>query len=532
VDSLRILRYVAGLSNTAPDGCVAIGEPLEPEPPGDPITVTLSDFGGVSEEIGPDGGTLSTTALDGTGYTLDVPEGALLGPELITMTPVDSIDNLPIPGGLVAAVDLQPSGLIFWAPVILTIDPISDIPVEDQTAFIISDGEFVPHPFVLDSAEMKLPLIHFSTPGVGSGPAGNTPTPSSAVDAYFTRIASILAAERAAQLLGQPGDPDYLDRIAEIMSEYYNDVLLPDLLAAASDCGVATRVIPAALGFARQAALLGMDARFEIEIDAAMETIGPALKNCREEAFDRCVDQHDLSAIADIVSFSRSIALFGIDDEPSPMQEMIDKCARFEIDFESWFCVDDMSANCNTGIDYSFRAEDVPFASPLLPIPGPLGSAQMEMLRNEWGPAHNCEGSATSTGSLFQVLSGGPAMNLFQSSGPQPSPEITIVINPGLPYEDLFLACDFGSGDQQTSLWWQKWCTWHQDELVQPHPDTVDLCYNNAEPFGWGFVITDWQFNGGELYARKIYDRAYTEVGALEIGFEITTIELWHRPIH
>src|SRR3990172_255098 len=33
VDSLRILRYVAGLSNTTPDGCVPIGEPLGPLTP-------------------------------------------------------------------------------------------------------------------------------------------------------------------------------------------------------------------------------------------------------------------------------------------------------------------------------------------------------------------------------------------------------------------------------------------------------------------------------------------------------------------
>jgi hypothetical protein len=496
------------------------------------FAVTLSAIGGVSQVVGADGGTLTTTGPDGTEFTLEVPQGALAGAQLISMQPVESIANLPIGGGLVAAVDLQPSGLQLWEPVILTIDPVAEIPVADQTAFMISEGEFVLHPFVLDSAEMKLPLIHFSTPGVGSGAPGSTPPPSSPADAYFARIASILAAERAAQLSGQPGDPNFMDNIGDIMSEYFNDVIFPDLLAAANDCDVATRVIPAALGFARQAALLGMDQRFEIEIDAALETIGPALINCREEAFDRCVDDHDLTAITDIISYTRSLQLFGGDTEPSPMQEMIEKCARFEIDFESWFCVDDMSANCTTGIDYSFRAEDVPFSPPIVPSQQPLGGAQMEMFRNEWGPSMGCQGSTTSPGSLFQVLSGGPAMNLFQSNGPQPAAEITIVINPGIPPETLSLTCADGSGDQETTLWWQKWCSWHQDELSPPYSDTTSLCYSDDQPFGWGFAITDWQFNGGELYARKVYDRAYTEVGALEIGFETTTIELWHRPIH
>ncbi len=556
LDALDLLLTMAGEELTLPEGCQPLGQDHDDGLGGDvncdddfnlldPIAVlrltgnvpthpclavTLAAFGGVSEEFGSDGGTLSTTALDGTVFTLDVPLGALVGAQLISMTPVESIANLPTPGGLIAAVDLQPSGLQFWEPVILTIDPVADIPVEDQTAFTVSEGEFGLHPFVLDSEEMQLPLLHFSTPGVGNGPPGTSPAPTSLQAAYDAQIAAILAAERAAQLLGQPGDPDYLDRIGDIMSEYFYDVIFPDLLAAASDCGVATRAIPAAFGFARQAALLGMDARFEIEIDAAMESIGPALINCREEAFDRCVDGHDLNAITDIMSYSRSLALLGADTEPSPMNEMIEKCARFEIDFESWFCVDDMSANCNTGIDYSFRAQDVPFVPPIFPTGQPLGAQQMEMLRNEWGPSMGCQGSAASSGSLFQVISGGPSFNLVAGNGPTPAPDITIVINPGVPIEMLHLNC-FGGSDQETTLWWQKWCTFHDDELTPPYPDTTALCFSNSEPFGWGFAITDWQYNGGELYARKTYDRAYTEVGALEIGFETTTFELWHRPI-
>ena len=66
------------------------------------LAVTLSDVGGVSEEFGADGGTLTTTGLDGTVFTLEVPAGALTGAQLISMTPVESIDNLPIAGGLVA----------------------------------------------------------------------------------------------------------------------------------------------------------------------------------------------------------------------------------------------------------------------------------------------------------------------------------------------------------------------------------------------------------------------------------------------
>lgn len=72
--------------------------------------------------IGPAGGTISATGADAARYTLRLPKGALLGETRITMTPVRSLGGLPLDGGMVAAVHLEPDGLALMAPATLTID--------------------------------------------------------------------------------------------------------------------------------------------------------------------------------------------------------------------------------------------------------------------------------------------------------------------------------------------------------------------------------------------------------------------------
>ena len=73
------------------------------------------------EEIGPDGGTISVSAPDGINYQLIFPAGALEETTSITLTPIESIDDLPLENFL-GAVDIQPAGLVLEVPARLTID--------------------------------------------------------------------------------------------------------------------------------------------------------------------------------------------------------------------------------------------------------------------------------------------------------------------------------------------------------------------------------------------------------------------------
>ncbi|WP_230981141.1 hypothetical protein [Gemmatimonas groenlandica] len=72
----------------------------------------LNTAAATSATVGPAGGVLTTSAA-GVSYRLEIPANALQANTLIRMTPIASIGNLPLTGGMVAAVDLQPSGLAF-----------------------------------------------------------------------------------------------------------------------------------------------------------------------------------------------------------------------------------------------------------------------------------------------------------------------------------------------------------------------------------------------------------------------------------
>jgi hypothetical protein len=87
--------------------CGGPDDPAEALPP-QPVLETAA---ATAADIGPAGGVVEATAADGSKYRLEIPAGSLRASVRITMTPVTRIDNLRLSGGVVGAVDLQPSGL-------------------------------------------------------------------------------------------------------------------------------------------------------------------------------------------------------------------------------------------------------------------------------------------------------------------------------------------------------------------------------------------------------------------------------------
>lgn len=85
-----------------------------------PATTTLDVNARVAGAIGPAGGVL-TGSSGGITYRLEIPAGAVATNTSITMTPATAIGNLPLTGGLVGAVELQPAGLALARPATLRI---------------------------------------------------------------------------------------------------------------------------------------------------------------------------------------------------------------------------------------------------------------------------------------------------------------------------------------------------------------------------------------------------------------------------
>src|SRR5262249_45706778 len=116
----------------------------------------------VSAAMSEEGGTLSATAINGTVFTLTIPQDALAAEEEITMTPIVSIPDLPFSGGLASggAVQLGPEGLLLTQPATLEIKSSAALSVQEQTPFswYKSGDDFHLFPLSIDVAAIKMQI--------------------------------------------------------------------------------------------------------------------------------------------------------------------------------------------------------------------------------------------------------------------------------------------------------------------------------------------------------------------------------------
>jgi hypothetical protein len=115
--------FAAVTAGALNDGALGAGELLAVRM----TDVTLSASGVVVDPlrtatvmVTPAGGTVQTTAADGTVLALTVPPNSVKTPTAISITPLVAFDNAPT-GRLVAGIRAEPSGLYFDPPLTLTI---------------------------------------------------------------------------------------------------------------------------------------------------------------------------------------------------------------------------------------------------------------------------------------------------------------------------------------------------------------------------------------------------------------------------
>ena len=547
---------MSGSPQIVPYNCVAVGEPSGGAVNGDancdheidvpdvtatlqlvaglPVptcySTTLASSGQVSKVIGPEGGLLSTTGPDGSTFSLQVPENALTGAQLIEMTPVTAVANLPLSGGFVAGVDLQPSGLIFWEPVTLTITPATSVAPNSETAFLLSNGEFSLAPPLPVGGPIQISLTHFTTGAIGNGTASDRAT---AVNNAPNAEAAFDAAAADATRSGRDGsDPGFAQKLIAAAQSYYDSEIAPNLQRAAADCNFGHTFIPKANGWARQLSFLGTAVDFAGQINAIMQASVQNLAACFNDAATRC-NNHDLTGITDMLTYRHELTIL---NEASLVDETkIEKCAHFKLEFNSELCLSFTPLNpgsCPNQIDVQFTALDIKWGGVLAAPPeaqGPMSFVKAV------GP----NSSATSSGSTFQVVTGGVYLNQIAQTGKVVhNPQVSMVIQPGQPIEHWTTS----SGSYDASFWYNRFCAVHAGELVG-HPAANALtCISNALQNGAAqYKIGDWQKLGGELYAQKTYDRSYGGItvsdggavpqgGPPPYGWERTTLKLYHLP--
>lgn len=267
---------------------------------------------------------ITTTDRAGTTYSLTVPKGAILSDVTITMTPITKLSGVPMSGG-VGGVELQPHGLEFQQPVILTVTPKGAVPSTPSGGkFAVlaagTDGS-EPHGYGVakaTSTAVTMWLSHFSLYYVGTFSPGD-------LEAILLSVPSATDGQLAQDLFGGE-DP------ADVYLAWYNDVVDPGLRAAEANLDLAEDASRAALSWMRQVALLGVEIDPAL-IQATMQRMVNLVVRAYQRASERCRTSHDIRQVGTILGAVRTLALLG-DEHVADVAAAVNACLRFEFDVE------------------------------------------------------------------------------------------------------------------------------------------------------------------------------------------------------
>ena len=199
------------------------------EAQGPSISPLLDSDREASASVGPEGGTVDATGADGTEYSLAIPPDALLEETEISLTPILSIDDLPMSGGFVAGVHFEPSGLELFRTATLTVTfPSSpSVGAEEVLAGFVYDDDGDNLALALTETtgnSFSLPIDHFSGGGGGAANPGElaaASTPGSP-NAFI------------AQLMGAIQTED-TEEAESVLRQWYDARVRPRLQAAVSN---------------------------------------------------------------------------------------------------------------------------------------------------------------------------------------------------------------------------------------------------------------------------------------------------------
>jgi len=191
------------------------------------VTPILDDKNAVEALVPFSGGRIELTLSSGISYTLEIPGGALISDEKVTMTPIARIDGMGLPDGLIGGVQLEPDGLQLSIPATLTIsvpkgyDPQRMIGIGYKGAGQDLQMEFA----VGDGKSITLPIFSFSGHGAASG------TAKEVADSHITIPKTGLFTEKFEEEKKACFAGDQTDKackpLAKLLSDYFENYLKP-----------------------------------------------------------------------------------------------------------------------------------------------------------------------------------------------------------------------------------------------------------------------------------------------------------------
>ncbi len=149
-------------------GCGGGTGGASPAPSGSLSAPTLQASQASTLRMGAAGGSVTATALNGTVYTLTVPFGALTSDVDITLTPISDMGDAPLASGLLGAVQMEPSGLVFARQATLSMTGLPPASAGKRMVGFGSNNEgggFRLNLALTQGAAVTLQISHFSTGG-------------------------------------------------------------------------------------------------------------------------------------------------------------------------------------------------------------------------------------------------------------------------------------------------------------------------------------------------------------------------------
>jgi hypothetical protein len=557
-----ILGVVAcsGGSGSSGAGAGDISEALDPNTEPVTATTTVDTSRAVSALIGPGGGTLTATGADGSRYVLEVPADALVFETEITMTPIQSMEGLPLENGLAAGVQLEPEGISFFDFVTLTIEPAEVIPVEQQLP-IGSSGDIgaLYLPLIdLDPNAIRLRLTHFSSAGLSKGLLSDLePVRQRLGGDVEARVNSLMAAEIAwARQHGQEG-PD-LDAVTHLQKVFREHVLDPRMKAAGESCAAARLAMEtvAAYGRFRQLYALSDDSE-----ELFGQLIPPYARTCIQEEYELCRDEHIVHRILPVISHMEQLrhrtALTAETDQiMAHAQDLAAKCLRFELEFESTARMESEGTYNESEVESKIEIQYEPGSEP----PTVSGSSALvntsyEVSNPAGGP---CKTTGNRGGGTFEVTQlGFKVVRDGKDDRVGRVDDVLLAYAPGISTETITATCPGRPAltTPPASIWSNIYMAAHTSELgaeeqmriaEEGQPPAIpqlsveqmqSMMQSGAPPTGLGageagpgstYTTKVWQVKGGELFAEKEWDLAVSSGGASLT--EEGTFRLYHRP--
>lgn len=330
--------------------CGTTAQQPDPKPDPDPkATIELPDpnplevvatrgIGYVHADIPITGGTLETTAGDGTIYRLTISPDALLSETFITMEPLSRLEGAPVTGSAYGVILEAPTSagvkeLRLYDAATLEIIPASGDAI-DAIGFAAdklpsgpnayADFHLTPPAITGDGSSVTLELFHFSLHGAYIGTDEAPIVISGSIDDFTPEdweaqaeqsLSELFAKERTAQLEGLEGDPDLAEKVEAILNTYYKRDIEPLLEAIASGCEGLRAHASKVLGWVRTTQLMGMGDSFTSEAQKVTDAVRAGAEACWEETTEPCYTSY-----ATMLEMSRLNQLIGGDSadfEPS-----------------------------------------------------------------------------------------------------------------------------------------------------------------------------------------------------------------------